>query len=889
MQRMKYLTWIAALIFLLGQVALLSQSKENGAIEGKVIMGNNEALPGVQVIISSPNLMGGERSTVTDERGRFRFVALPPGVYLVKARLDGFQTAVRDDVRLSVGITLTIDFTMVQGRIEEAITVKGVPPLVDIKDSQTAVTNLSQDLIQNIPNNQFVSDIVNMAPGVKDDSAFGASTNGVQYQIDGVDTSDPELHTAYVFLDYGVVQEAKIMGIGAPAEYDGFSGIVFNTITKSGGNKFSGMFDSFLQLDKWNASNIKKYDYLETSPAMAYKNVHLDVGGPIVKDKLWFFGALQFYRSDRKVPGFPYAVAYDQPRSFLKLTWQPNRKDRIAFSYEGDLYTGRYRGADAYHEPEATRKQKSPELYFNLNWLHIYSDSTFLEAKAAGYMSYYKLIPEMGYDVSGYYDLGTLMSYNNSWTYYHAFRNRISANVSVSHHAENFIAGYHDFKFGLDTELNPTKTEWGYPNGKSYDTYYGEPYDLYVYDGYSTKAVNFRASLFAQDSWSVSDRLRINPGIRFNYYRGKILGVGTVFKPQIGIAPRIGVTYDLFGDRRTALKAHYGKYYDNIVTYYYTRLAPKPDLIYYYWDGEAYQEDWRVEWDPSKYTVDPDIKMPYMNQYTVGIERELMQDLSVGVNYIYRTNHDMIDKVALLDPATDFEMGTTTASDGTPITFYDQLDPGSEKYVITNPKKGQYPMVTFTPTRKYSGVEVVVNKRFANKWQLLASYTHGKATGSSDNVYDSWNSTSLGDSRMFSDLNYQVNALGRLTYDPTHMVKLQGSIILPLDINLGGYFSYISGDTYNRTYRVSTNQGRRYIMMESAGNLRHPAQTNLDLKLEKIFRFGNVRLGAMIDMFNVFNDDTITSVQNTFNVSGYNDVVSLVAPRVFRLGLRLFF
>jgi len=279
----RWILLIALTLFLLSP-SLISQSKENGAFEGKITIENDQPLPGVTVTALNTSGAGAKRVAVTDENGRFRFPALMPGVYDLEAQLEGFQSARREGIRLLVGSTLTVDFRMMLGKIEEKVTVAGVLPMVDVKDSQTAVASLSNEILQNIPNSQFVSNVVNLAPGVNQSAAFGATDAGIQYQIDGVDVSDPELHTAYVFMDYGTVEEAKVMGIGAPAEYDGFTGVVFNTITKSGGNQFEGMVDSFIQPDSWNDKNSD--DPSLSSPKSAFKNIHLSVGGPITKDKL---------------------------------------------------------------------------------------------------------------------------------------------------------------------------------------------------------------------------------------------------------------------------------------------------------------------------------------------------------------------------------------------------------------------------------------------------------------------------------------------------------------------------------------------------------------------------------------------------------------------------
>ncbi len=886
-----------ALSLLLLNPFLHSQSKENGALEGRIVIEDNQALPGVTVTAINTSGAGARRETVTDGEGRYRFPALLPGVYMLEAQLDGFQTARREGIRLTVGTTLTVDFHMQLGKIEERVTVAGVLPMVDVKDSQTAVASLSNEILQNIPNSQFVSSIVNLAPGVNQDSAFGATDNGLQYQIDGVDVSDPELHTSYVFLDYGTVEEAKVMGVGAPAEYDGFTGAVFNTVTKSGGNQFEGLVDTFIQPDSWNSTNSD--DPSLSSPKSAYKNAHVSLGGPITKDKLWFFAALQYYRSDGTPSGweeYDQKTSYDQPRFFIKLTWQPNEKNSLQGFVEADLYNGKNRDGSRYVPPEATIKQRSPETCFNLNYLHVFSNQTFLETKFGGFLSYYKLIPTSGYDISGDYDLATGMYSKNSYWYYHAYRERYSVTSALSHHADKFITGSHDFKFGIDAELNPCRTEQGYANDIRYLNYDNAPYMAYGWEGYDTSATNIRVSGYVQDSWAVTDKLKINPGVRLNYYRGRLKGIGTVFTPKMAVSPRIGVTYDVLADHSTTIKAHYGRMFENVISSYYIKMAPSADWILYYWnpDSETYDEVYRDVWDPEKYSMDPDISMPYVDQFTVGVERELLKDLTLGVTYIYRDFQNFIDRVnyggqfeKVADVYTDPETGTVYN-----IPYYTQLNPGENRFILTNPKAGQYPIVGFTPSRKYNCVEIQLNKRFSNGWQLLLSYVYSKTSGNNDTYSFGDYSSGLGSSSLFTNPNYQTNLEGRPIHDIPHQVKIQGTIVLPWDINFSGFYSYLSGNTYSDYVLVALPEGgTTNVMAKPMGSNRYPDQHNLDLQIEKAFTIsGRMRVSVMVSAFNILNADTVQGVNSTLNISDpYGSVYSLVNPRVFRAGFRLYF
>ncbi|MCP5105241.1 MAG: TonB-dependent receptor [bacterium] len=879
------------------------QSKENGAVEGKVFS-EEQALPGVEVTLTSPNLMGGKRVTVTNTDGKYRFVALPYGEYAVVASLEGFSTVKKTGIKVTVGKTVTIDFSMTLGKITEQIEVTG-SALIDVKDSQTAVATISRELIEHMPNSQTVANIVNLAPGVTQDSAFGAHDYGVQYQIDGVDVSDPGLGSSYVFIDYGVVEEAQVMGIGAPAEYGGFTGIVFNTVTKTGSNTLQGMFDSYVQLNDWNASNTDSEDL--TPPADGYYNAHLSLGGPFVKDKLWFFAAAQYLQRKRDITGYPEASVYDQPRLFFKLTYQPNEDNRFSLFLHIDRYDGNNRAASVYTTTDAVRDQKSPEMAFNGSYLHVFNDTTFFEAKFAGFLSYYKLLPHSGYDTPGHKDIVSQMRTENWSTYYHSYRTHIQVNTALSHHADDFIAGSHDFKFGLEGDYNPNKDEWGYPGGRyyydnNYDYYPGANYYRYDYEGYSTPSKGLRVSAFVQDSWEVSDRLKINAGVRINYNRGTLEDpVGTIFKPEIAIAPRIGFTFDLFGDHTTAIKAHYGRYYENLVTGKFSNMAILPDFIGYLWGpvynewyGGSYGDEWVHVWTENSgattTSVDENLGMPYMDQFTVGIERELFRDLSVGVTLIHRVNKNFIDRVLTNGqfeqvPFFDDETGNT-------YMVYSQVnDPSDNQYIITNPHEGDYGIVMFEPIRKYTGIELLLNKKFSNNWTLLASYVYSKTTGNVDNYWLGRGANASGNSTMFRDPNPQINADGRLSIDPTHMVKIQGSIVLPWKINVGFNFSYMTGNTYNRILYVSSeiNQRAQDLLADEAGSkYRYPAQTNLDLRVQKDFTFGKIRVGVLADVFNLFNDGTVEEVVTEAGPE-FGEIVGIVYPRRFRIGLRVYF
>jgi hypothetical protein len=178
----KFIILMTAMLMVLSPLAF-SQSKSTGAITGTVYDDTGEALPGVSVTLTSPSMLG-ERTTVTDVEGAYRFPAIPPGVYAVRAELQGFGTVIQENIRVTTTLRLTVDLTLAPSTIAEEVTVLAESPTVDVKSTETASVTMSKDIISNVPFSNFTSDIVNLAPGVSGDVAFGSSAStGVSYVL----------------------------------------------------------------------------------------------------------------------------------------------------------------------------------------------------------------------------------------------------------------------------------------------------------------------------------------------------------------------------------------------------------------------------------------------------------------------------------------------------------------------------------------------------------------------------------------------------------------------------------------------------------------------------------------------------------------------------------
>lgn len=906
--------FIPLLVILLLTPLVFSQSKETGAITGTVVDEAGSPLPGVTVTISGSTLMGA-RTYVTDARGVFRFPALPPGTYTIKAELQGFSTVVNENIRLTTTVTLTIELIMKQAALAEELTIVAKAPTVDVKSTETASVSLSNEILRNIPYSQFTADIVNMAPGVTSNVAYGASQNtGIAYTMDGVNVADPEAGSAWVFSDHNIIEEAKIMGVGLPAEYGNFTGVIFNLVTKSGGNNFSGHMEFDFQGRRtdspkhfWGTTNNSAYigDFPElTSPLLKLMDVNAHLGGPIIRDKLWFYVGLQYYRTQNYPTGFPEAVDYKQPRGFVKFTSQMTPSMNMSLSVQVDTYDGINRDAGATVSPEATVTQKSPEVVGNFSLTKILSPKTFFDLKAAYFWGYYYLDPEVGLDKYSFYSWEDNKLYDSSGYYYYADRRRFQTNASLSHYVDDFY-GSHDFKFGAEFERSMARSRYGFTGEGGelgdhihYEDYFGYLY-AYQYTGYDTNTRYTRLEAFAQDSWQVTSRLNINAGVRFGWYWGQVKGVSGNVYTNSRIAPRIGFTFDLLGDKTTVLKAHYGQFSEAMLTSYHDRMNPPSAYSTYY--AYYYDDGWYLWYSipHDQYLMDPDIKHPYMEQFTVSLERELFKDSSFSITYINRSWKNIIGPI---DQAADYVEKTVNVPSFGSYTVYERTLETLEtpQYYITNlatAKANGYPWILLEPYRKYHAVELLFNKRFSSRWQLLASYTLSKAWGTTDNGF----ADDIGWGGNVYDPNFWINGEGHSTYDPTHMIKIQGTYVIPkIELSINLYYRGITGNAWTTRFRSPRfNQGRITFFIEPRGSNHYPMDHQIDIRLEKIFTFANkYRLGLMLDVFNLLNMDTITSWGTRWmydwNPSDYpstsgHELYGMVRPRQARVGIRLIF
>jgi len=937
---------LMVLSLLAAVVALGSaQITQTGTLNGTVSDSEKTPLPGVHVSIKSSALINSNLEMMTTEKGHYRFPALPPGIYTLTFTLTGFNTLIHANTRVNVGITTTVDVMLEPASIQANVTVISTAPTIDIQKTILA-SNMTREFLQNIPASRDLTTFFNMVPGVTSQSTHGSSERDNTYNLDGVNLTDPITGTYTGNFGMDIIEELSVQTAALSAEYGNVRGSVINVVTKSGGEKIGGTVSLFYRNDsiggfKLQSENTDGTIFAGQKSGFDYEiESGINIGGPIIRDKLRFFANLSYYQSQEYLAGYPYdkqpvntPLDYKRYFPYLKITSQLGPNDRFVLSYNYSDYVLHHRDAAVTRTEDATSVQTTPIHTFNAQWTRFFGSDSLMNIKM-GFMNY-------GLNITAKNDLpriqdSVLNRYCQSAGLNDLYDiNRYQIIGDFTHFIDDWI-GRHELKMGMEVQYSWDRREWQLNRDKrsGLGPYFffrnGVPDYVVNYQDFTRKDQVFALGGFVQDSWTPFKNLTLNIGVRYDHQEGIIPKQGEdrtaieyggvtydpsvkkTVKPLIwnSFSPRIGLTFDLFGDGKTVLKTSFGRLYIANIIQWFVTVNPNALMSWRYrLDSNMLPVGAMYSFQATaEATMDPGIKAPYVDEFTLGVERELLKNLKIGARYIRKWDRNLIEGVnvnamdyeALKNGADIFSVWTNFAPvsvvdpyDGKTVTFWNQIDTAlSNKLYYTNPPGA---------IRDYDGLEISVDKRYSEKWQASLSYVYAHSRGL---IGTELNDSSTG-STYYNDPNSHIYAYGDLPTERKHQIKLSGIWQGPWGINISGYYRWLDGTRWTRMVRaydlgLSLKQGNIGIYAEPRGSHKLPGLSILDLRLEKSFSVMKKanRIAVFFDVFNVFNINTMTEVNNissrtTYLINNqnvpYGSLTKISDPRIARLGFRFEF
>lgn len=920
-------TWLVMLLLVGCSGGAAAQETTTGSIGGRVVDDQRLAVPGATVTVTSAQ---GTKTSVSDGEGRFLVPFLTPAVYSISVELAGFRRVEQANVDVRLGQRLDLTFTLVVGGLNEVVQVQAGSPVVDVS-STTVGANLSSDTLSRVPIGRRFTDALYMAPGVSSGGGTGQANPSVgggsglenNYVLDGVNITNAGYGAAGAYsttfktlgnaISYDFIKEIQVKTGGFEAEYGQASGGVFNVVTKSGTNTIAGSAFGYLQPDALVATytNVQTRNGTVNTAGTSNREGGITVGGPIVHDRVFFFAAYNpqwTYRDLTAPDGFALqslgAVARKRSTNSYaaKGTWQIANAHRFDASFFGDPS----RGANGPQRDAALLRVNTAgfseiKSYGGHNQSFKYdamlSSHWFLEASLGRSSTRIEEVPS----VDEWSVLDTTVTPN--------IRSGGIGSYEVGNEGSNLqyqvksthVVGDHQVRFGLlyeDIEYNQIAQYTGptFTLADGQKTVTGASIQIIpdptlgrIYRVNRANLSNVRettqqyASFFLQDTWRVTDRLTIRPGVR--YEQQKLVGTLEEFTWDGNWAPRVGATYDPSGTGRMKIFANYGWFFSKIPNDLAARALSADATVARadYFDAALTRPipEGQLAGGQTRHlllggteaaVIDPNSKSMHKTEWVGGFEFEALPGLNLSVRYINRTLSNVIE-----------DMGNASIS----LFLLGQAD--TVEFFIGNPDDG-FPgtlnnVGSFEkPLHRYNAVELSADKRFGNNWSVQASYRWSRLEGTYEGYFRNDNGQSdpaisslydvppndpsyvpivVGQFQGRGDINFLGRAgAGPLPNDRTHQGKLFGSYVFGNGFNVGiglplstgrPLTAFAAHPAFGNSGEIPEGPRGSGIETVDGFKKRTPFEWAVDLHADYAIRFGPRRALLIADLFNVFN------------------------------------
>ena len=918
-------TCCATLLILLSPTPASAQT--GSGLAGVVRDASGGVLPGVTVEAASPALIEGSRTTVTDVSGQYQIADLRPGEYSVTFSLAGFRTVRREAIRISAAFTATINVELQVGAIEESLTVTGESPLVDVRNS-VSQSVMNRETLDTIPTGRDPFSVGQLIPGVTTNTpdvggtqimqqptlqVHGSASQDDVFMVDNVQIQHMGFggnQTGFYFND-GLMEEISYQTSSLPAEAP-VGGVQINMIPRAGGNAFQGSFFATGANGSMQSNNSD--DELEALGLSARNrvksvwDVNATYGGPIKRDKLWFFATYRAWSANNYLANTFDAQgnqAVDDQRiqdGTIRLTWQATQKHKFAAHYDR---SAKWRG----HRPNnwigasINEPVSSVEQITRLNYISQLKWSSPLSNRLLAEFSVFTLPVNYSLQFQEEADPNAIATFDQVRSHFTGVSPRQDINQARMFTYAGYVAyvsGAHNLKAGMQLRTGWSEETFQTRGDIVQIVSSGNPQSVRLVNtpsGHLESGDNL--GLYVQDSWQLG-RVTLNPGVRYERFVMSIpaqsAGAGRWvpardFPAQENIvnwnsiSPRLGFAWDFTGDGRTAVKGGVSRY-DRLAGVNLVQPLNQRNIAFQTCPWDDGNSDLRAQeseiafarcsgsLQPSLGSVDPDLQRPYQWEFNVMVQRQIGTNTAVMVGYYGRRFWDLYTTVNDAVPPTAYSPVTiTNPLTNQPMTVYNQ-DPATRGQVRNVLK-------TIPDLRhKYHGVEFQVNTRMTRA-TLFAGLTMGANRGDQDS----------GD---LNNPNLRINNYGAVGFDAPYQIRAGFSYTLPAQVQLSGSIREQSGLPQTRTFPVTTTQVpgltqvTQNVQLVPRGEYRYPWVNIVDLRVTRVFRSGNTRVEPIVDLYNIFNSNAVTNAVETVGTS-LGRPSAIVMGRLLRLGARVNF
>jgi hypothetical protein len=938
---------VTALGLSLALAALVASAQETGSIGGVVTDATGAVVSNCAVELQSDSGLV-SRKQLTGSAGGYVFAGLPVGSYSIRFHLSGFDPAFREKVRVEAGSHVELRVTL---------QIQGVATSTEVGATDRKRTGLAEiaerTLLQSVPTGRSLWSVLELTPALVTDridvggsesgqqSLFSAGTSSSQnqYYLNGVNLTDPAaLGASASYYSYDSFEEIQIRTAGHDAEI-GPPGVVLNMVLDDAGDEFRGGAAYYFENEALQSDNLddrlRAKGVPASNPLDSYSDLSVEAGGPIARDRAFFYAS---YGRQRIAP---FAIGFFLPggepgadettlstlvaRSSLRFESQGS----LSFLFFRNQKLRPYRDASRFRPtPEAALYQDSTTQVFQGLYSRSLGDKAILDARLSLVDLDFPLgeNPGLSDDAFSRIELSSGVRSGGPGSDLSFDRRRHQANAALFLFADDWLSGAHDVKLGWEGGWARARTGYDLNGAILYRDFFGTPVQVELYSEPLT-AVDDASNqgFFVKDSY-VRGRWMLNLGVRFDRFTGgypdqsrlpgpwedffraqglppSTAGDGDVLSFS-SVAPRIGFTYGLTSDGRTLLRGSYSRFYHQIGTDLVSSLNPngRGVALVRFQDGnrnrvldpgEAGLEAPLAVSLPARNEVDSEIARPRTDELSLGLDREMGSGLALSVTLLYRKDRRLIDDVNVgvpasayrqeqaLDPGRDLATGT---ADDSVITVFNQAPEtlGQDRFRLTNPEGLE---------SRYRGVVLEAEKR-SQRFGINASLSLSESEGFLPGPGLETQAGAPSATPLFNDPNTLIHARGRTVWDRPRIFRVSGFYEWKWGLRFASAYRYQTGQPLYRSILVSAtlegiplSQGPVEILAEPQGAAIQPSIHLLDVRAEKELSLGPAgRLDLLFDVFNSLNANTATEIASRRGAFGA--ILEVLPPRVARIGVR---